>query len=160
MIAVADGARVIAVDPAPAARARALGLGAEHSVANGAEVVDITRGGARASIDAIGGTASLLASVECLRRRGRHVQIGLLGSETQVPAQIVSLAVARELEILGSHGMSARDYPAMLARVVAGELEPGRLVTRRIGLHEGARALSELGHAAIDGVTVIEPSRP
>ena len=87
------------------------------------------------------------------------MQVGLLGSETQVPAQVVSLAVARELEILGSHGMSARDYPAMLARIVAGELDPGRLVTRRIGLREGARALSELGDATVDGVTVIEPSR-
>jgi alcohol dehydrogenase len=88
------------------------------------------------------------------------VQVGLLGNEAQVPARVVSLAVARELEILGSHGMSARDYPAMLTRVVVGELDPGRLVTRRIGLCEGARALSDLADATIDGVTVIEPNRP
>jgi alcohol dehydrogenase len=160
MIAVAEGARVIAVDPAPEARGRALSLGAEHAVVHAGEVVEITRDGATASIDAIGGAASLLASVECLRRRGRHVQVGLLGHETQVPARVVSLAVARELEIVGSHGMSARDYPAMLARIVVGELDPGRLVTRRIGLREGARALSDLGDATIDGVTVIEPNRP
>jgi alcohol dehydrogenase len=160
MIAVAEGARVIAVDPAQAARARAVGLGAEHAIADAGPIVDLTRGGARASIDAIGGAASLLASVGCLRRRGRHVQVGLLGNETAVPAQAIGLAVARELEIVGSHGMSARDYPAMLARIVSGELDPGALVTRRIGLGEGATALSEVGGAAIDGVTVIEPSRP
>ena len=159
MIAVADGARVIAVDPSPQARARALDLGAEHAVADAGAVVELTRGGAAASIDAIGGSASLLASVESLRRRGRHVQVGLLGDETSVPAAVIGLAVARELEILGSHGMSARDYPAMLARIVTGELDPGRLVTRRVGLAEGAQALGELADAVVDGVTVIEPAR-
>lgn len=158
MIAVAEGARVVAVDPGPEARARALSLGAEHAVIDAGEVVGITGGGAAASIDAIGGAGSLLASVECLRRRGRHVQVGLLGDETHVPARVMSLTVARELEILGSHGMSASGYPAMLARIVVGELNPGRLVTRRIGLREGAKALSDLGHATIDGVTIIEPN--
>ena len=159
MIAVAAGARVVAVDPAPQARARALELGAEHAVADAGEVVDLTDGGARASIDAIGGAASLLASVAGLRRRGRHVQVGLLGADTEVSAQVIGLAVARELEIIGSHGMAARDYPAMLARVEAGELDPGRLVTRRLGLADGARALAELGRAAVDGVTVLDPRR-
>ena len=159
MIAVADGARVIAVDPSPQARARALDLGADHAVADAGAVVELTRGGAAASIDAIGGSTSLLASVESLRRRGRHVQVGLLGDETSVPAAVIGLAVARELEILGSHGMSSRDYPAMLARIVAGELDPGRLVTRRVGLAEGAQALGELADAVVDGVTVIEPAR-
>lgn len=159
MIAVAGGARVIAVDPALAARARALGLGAEHAVADATEVVAITGGGARASIDAIGGAASLLASVEGLRQRGRHVQVGLMGDETQVPARVIGLTLARELELLGSHGMSARGYPAMLARIVTGELDPGALVTRRVGLREGAIALGELGTAAVDGVTVLEPGR-
>jgi alcohol dehydrogenase len=160
MIARAEGAHVVAVDPAPAARARAVRLGADHAVADAREVIELTGGGARASIDAIGGADSLLASVECLRRRGRHVQVGLLGDATVVPAQVVTLAVARELEILGSHGMSARDYPAMLARIVSGELDPSRLVARRIGLSEAATVLSELGTATVDGVTVIEPSRP
>ena len=160
MVAVAEGARVIAVDPVPQARTRALDLGAAHAVADAGDVVDLTGGGARASVDAIGGAASLLASVECLRPRGRHVQVGLLGSETQLPARVVGLAVARELELLGSHGMSARDYPAMLARIAAGELDPGRLVSRRIGLGEGATALTAMGDAVVDGVTVIEPGRP
>jgi alcohol dehydrogenase len=159
MIAVAEGARVIAVDPVPEARDRALRLGAEHATADPREIIGLTGGGARISIDAIGGASSLLASVECLRRRGRHVQVGLLGGDTVVAAQVVTLAVARELEILGSHGMSARDYPAMLARIVSGELDPGRLVTRRIGLRQGAVALSALGEATVDGVTVIEPGR-
>jgi D-arabinose 1-dehydrogenase-like Zn-dependent alcohol dehydrogenase len=160
MIAVAEGARVVAVDPAPEALARALALGAEHALADARGIVDLTGGGARASIDAIGGADSLLASVECLRPRGRHVQVGLFGSDTTVPAQVIGLTVARELEIVGSHGMSARDYPAMLARIVAGELDPGRLVTRRIGLAEGAAALSRWGETTVDGVTVIEPGRP
>ena len=44
-----------------------------------------------------------------------------------------------ELDLLGSHGMAAADYPAMLAMIAAGDLEPQRLVERTVGLEE-ARA--------------------
>ena len=75
------------------------------------------------SLDAIGGAEPMLTAVSSLRRRGRHVQVGLLGDTATVPASIVSLAVARELELVGSHGMAAADYPALLAAVTSGELD-------------------------------------
>ncbi|MGN6610085.1 MAG: alcohol dehydrogenase catalytic domain-containing protein [Jatrophihabitans sp.] len=159
MIAVAGGARVIAVDPSAAARERALALGAEQALPDATAVAELTDGGTAASIDAIGGADSLLASVRSLRRRGRHVQVGLLGGDHVVAAEVIGLAVSRELELLGSHGMSALDYPAMLARIVTGELDPARLVAHRVGLAEGAAALARLGDATVDGITVIQPSR-
>jgi len=41
-------------------------------------VRDLTGGGAHASIDAIGSQAAMANSLACLRRRARHVQVGLL----------------------------------------------------------------------------------
>ena len=70
--------------------------------------------------------------MRCLRRRGRHVQVGLLpGGPVPLPMDLV---IARELEIYGSHGMAARDYPAMLRMVADGTLRPGLLVGEVIAL--------------------------
>jgi alcohol dehydrogenase len=49
-----------------------------------------------------------------------------------------------ELELYGSHGMAACDYPAMLAEISAGRLEPARLVHRVISLDEAPEALVNL----------------
>jgi alcohol dehydrogenase len=76
-----------------------------------------------------------------------------------VPAQVITQAIARELEIVGSHGMPAHDYPAMLERVSSGELDPARLVRRHIGLPDAAAELATLGDAQVDGITLIHPSR-
>jgi alcohol dehydrogenase len=163
MIAIAEGARVVAIDPSAAARDRAAGLGAEavldpSSVEVADAVRELTGGGAAVSLDAIGGVRSLVNSVGCLRTGGRHVQAGLMGAATDVPADVIALTLARELELLGSHGMAAHDYPAMLARVESGELTPGRLIRRRIGLTEAATELAALGTADVDGITLIEPA--
>ena len=63
----------------------------------------------------------------------------------------------RELELLGSHGMAAHAYPAMLALVEAGRLRPAELVTSRIGLEEAPRALVAMTDASPVGITVIRP---
>jgi alcohol dehydrogenase len=150
MIARSLGAHVVAIDPVAAARERAAALGA---VAMPEAVgTDFT-----VSIDAIGGADSLLASVRCLARRGRHVQVGLMGAATSIPAEVISLTVARELELIGSHGMSAQDYPAMLNQVTRGILDPGSLVRHTVGLEEACGLLAGLATAEVDGVTVIRP---
>jgi alcohol dehydrogenase len=123
-----------------------------------AAIRDLTGAGAAVSVDAIGGPGTLVNSVRCLAPRGRHVQVGLLGAATSVPAQVIGLAIARELEIVGSHGMPGRDYPALLGRVTSGELDPGRLVRRHIGLDAAATELAALGSAQVDGITTIHPS--
>ncbi|GAA0575557.1 zinc-dependent alcohol dehydrogenase family protein [Paractinoplanes ferrugineus] len=133
MIAVALGARVLAVDPSPAARAAAADLGAIAKT----EVL----GEADVAIDAYGSAETAMASVRSLRRGGRHVQVGLmLGADARAPLPW-DLVVAHELEILGSHGMAAADYPAMLDLVVAGKLNPRRLVGSTIPLAEAGDAL-------------------
>jgi alcohol dehydrogenase len=165
MIAAAAGARVLAVDPSPTARRRAAELGAEavldpRTADAATSIREVTVTGAAISLDAIGGVASLTASVDCLRPRGRHVQVGLMGAAQRVPATVISTAVARELALLGSHGMAATDYPAMLDRIAGGELDPSLLVRRSIGLAAAAAALPLVPHTEIDGITIIDPTRP
>ena len=159
MIGAALGARVLAVDVSAAARARARELGAEAAVEADAEgvadvIATITGGGAHVSIDALGSPALAADSVRCLRRRGRHVQVGLLpGGPVPLPMDLV---IARELEIYGSHGMAARDYPGMLRMVADGTLRPGLLVGEVITLGQVGRALAamdEPGSGA--GMTVV-----
>ncbi|MGZ5418282.1 MAG: alcohol dehydrogenase catalytic domain-containing protein [Nocardioides sp.] len=160
MIAVALGARVAAVDVSAAALDRAGELGAELLIAGGPEAADRiireTRGGAHVSLDAVGSPATAAASVGCLRPRGRHIQVGLLLGPDAAPPLPMDRVVAKELEIYGSHGMSARDYPGLLALVVSGALRPDLLVGRVIGLEEAGAALAAMSHpAATPGITVV-----
>jgi alcohol dehydrogenase len=170
MIAAADGARVVALDPSPAAREAARGCGAEvvldpldgagdgAATAVAARVAAATDGGAHVSLDALGSPATAVASVLGLRRRGRHVQVGLLLADAARPPLPMDRVVAWELEIYGSHGMAAHEYPAMLARIASGALRPDRLVGRRIPLDDAPAALAAMGTGeATAGMTVVEP---
>lgn len=163
MIGSALGARVIAVDITATAldRARALGAAAVVDASTDADpaatVHDITDGGAQVSLDALGSPETAVASVRCLRRRGRHVQVGLLFGSGATPPIPMDLVIARELEIYGSHGMAAHEYPRMLTLVADGTLRPERLVGRVIELAEAGAALADMGRAApTAGMTVIE----
>jgi alcohol dehydrogenase len=160
MVAAALGARVVAVDVSEPALRLAGELGAEHVVPGGPDavrrVVDLTGGGAQVSIDAVGSRDTAAASLACLRPRGRHVQVGLLLGEHSSPPLPMDLVVARELEIHGSHGMAARDYPAMLALITSGVLRPERLVGSVIGLDDAGAALAAMSRPATTaGVTVV-----
>lgn len=164
MIATALGARVVAVDRNPAALAVASLLGADHTVlADGAVVAsvvhEITGGGSHVAIDAVGSERTLTDAVMSLRRRGRHVQVGLLPSPSGLSAVPMARAIAWELDILGSHGMAAADYPAMLALIDDGTLRPQDLVARTVGLTQAAALLPGLADAAPAGMTMVDPRR-
>jgi len=111
------------------------------------------------SLDCFGSRATLAASVACLRPRGRHVQVGLLGGADARPAVDMGRVVGQELQLLGSHGMAASAYPEMLALVADGTLAPQRLLRDRIGLAQAPARLAALGEpgAGVGGVTVIRP---
>jgi D-arabinose 1-dehydrogenase-like Zn-dependent alcohol dehydrogenase len=162
LIGSALGARVIAVDVSRAALDRARELGAE-SIVDASEDVDaavavheITHGGAHVSIDAFGSSATALASIGSLRRRGRHVQVGLLHGAASTPPIAMDRVIAQELEIYGSHGMAAHEYPKMLALIADGTLRPGLLIGDVIGLEDAGEALAAMDRPpASAGITVI-----
>ncbi|MFF9685752.1 zinc-dependent alcohol dehydrogenase family protein [Streptomyces sp. NPDC014623] len=164
MIAVACGARVVAVDVSRRALELARAFGATACVdasahpagADGA-VRELTGGGAHLSLDALGSPVTCAASVRSLRRQGRHVQVGLLPSAAGDPVVPMARVIELELEILGSHGMAAHDYPPMMEMVRAGALRPDLLVTSTLTLDAAPAALAAMGAAPGAGVTIIEP---
>ncbi|HET8867039.1 MAG TPA: zinc-dependent alcohol dehydrogenase family protein [Agrococcus sp.] len=164
MIGRALGARVVAVDRNPSALELAAGLGADHTVlADGrdvpAAVAALTGGGSHVSADAVGSEQTASDAVLGLRRRGRHVQIGLLPPVDGHPRVPLSRVIAWELDVLGSHGMAARDYPGMLALIEQGVLEPQRLIERTVGLEEAGRLLPAFDRSTAAGITMIDPRR-
>ncbi|MBC7629921.1 zinc-dependent alcohol dehydrogenase family protein [Aeromicrobium sp.] len=164
MVAAARGARVIAVDVARSSLDLALSFGAEVALdASTTDVVqaivEVTSGGADVSIDALGSTTTMLGSLRCLRRRGRHLQVGLLAGDDDQPRVPMDLVTGSELIILGSHGMAAHSYPQMMAEVSGGMLRPELLVRDHITLDEAPQRLARLGEpgAGAGGVTIIRP---
>jgi alcohol dehydrogenase len=162
LIAAARGAQVVAVDVSERALAVASELGAAEVVRSNdaaATVHTLTDGGAHIAIDALGSAATCRAAIAALRPRGRHVQVGLMVEADAVPPIPMAQVIAKELEIYGSHGMAARDYPPMLAEIASGALRPQHLITGHIGLGELADALTTMGDHPPTGVTVADPAR-
>jgi alcohol dehydrogenase len=161
MIASAMGARVIAVDVTEEKLAFAKSFGADVLV-NGSTVKSVpkaikqaTDGGAHVSIDALGHTVTAFNSVSSLRKRGRHVQVGLMLGEHAKAAMPMDRIIAHELEIKGSHGMQAHRYDDMLRMIENGVLRPEKLVGGRITLDQAPKALAEMDKFPGTGITVI-----
>ncbi|MGF1560982.1 MAG: zinc-dependent alcohol dehydrogenase family protein [Geminicoccaceae bacterium] len=161
MIARAIGARTILVDIDPAKLALASQFGATHTLNARtvddvpAAIRDLTDGGADASFDALGARETCRNSILGLRRRGRHVQIGLLVGSEQDPPLPMDRVIGYELELYGTHGMAAHAYPQMLGLIAAGRLDPLALVSERLDLEAGARALMAMDSFAGHGIRVI-----
>jgi alcohol dehydrogenase len=160
MIAAAMGADVVAVDIDDAALDLAAQFGARHVVnARATDAVDavreLTGGGAHASIDAVGTAGTCIASIRSLRTQGRHIQVGLMLADDATPPVPMTLLHAREIELIGSHGMPAHAYPRLLAMVAAGRVDPGALVTTRLTLSEGAAHLMRMAEFPGSGMAVV-----
>ncbi|WP_225767276.1 zinc-dependent alcohol dehydrogenase family protein [Inquilinus sp. Marseille-Q2685] len=161
MIASALGANVVAVDLTDQKLdlARRLGAAATVNAGGSANVVheirDVTGGGAHVSVDALGHPATCMNSIRCLRRRGRHIQVGLMLDDHARPPVPMDRVIAYELEILGSHGMQAFRYRAMLDMIAAGTLAPQQLIGSRISLDEAAVALTQMDRFDGTGISVV-----
>lgn len=161
MIANAIGANVVAIDISEEALTLARQLGAVATVnaakvANVVEAVaEITQGGAHVSLDALGHPTTCFNSISNLRKRGKHIQVGLMLAENSTPAIPMSKVIANELEILGSHGMQAHRYDAMLAMIHSGKLAPEKLIGKRITLEQSIDALMNMDKFEGAGVTVV-----
>ena len=161
MIAKAVGARVVAVDRHRQALDAARAVGADQVVvADGSDVpaaVHELTGGCHVAVDAVGSERTCSDAVLSLRRRGRHVQIGLLPPVDGHPRVPMDRVIGWELDLLGSHGMAAADYPGMLRLIESGDLRPQDLVERVIDLPAAAGLLPEFDRAAVAGMTMIDP---
>lgn len=161
MIASALGANVVAVDIADDKLDFAKSIGAVETVnskkANTVEAIkEITNGGAHVSIDALGSPETCFNSISSLRKRGKHIQVGLMEAEHRQTLIPMDLVIARELEIAGSHGMQAHKYPEMLEMISSGKLQPQRLIGKTISLEESLEELVNMNNFTGTGVTVID----
>jgi len=162
MIASALGANTVAVDITADKLRFARSIGATATINASvvedivAGIVDVTSGGAHVSIDALGSPVTSFNSVACLRKRGRHVQVGLMPPEHRHAAVPMDRIIADELEILGSHGMQAERYGDMLKMIQAGKLQPEKLIGRTISLDEACDDLVRMDRFDEIGVRVID----
>lgn len=161
MIATALGANAIGIDLSEEKLELARQCGAvavinASTVADPVEAVrEITGGGAHVSIDALGHPMTCFNSIKNLRRRGRHVQVGLMLGPHAAPQIPMAQVIAHELEIYGSRGMQAWRYDAMLSMITAGRLDPARLISSTISLEEAVPALMEMDQTTLPGISVI-----
>ena len=161
MVGAAVGARVVAIDIDGGALEMATAAGAAATVVadpeNGRATVgavrDATGGGAHVSVDALGHAEVVANSVRCLRKQGRHVQAGLLAQRaTALPMATV---IMKELEVLGTKGMSARQYPELMALILDTGMDLGLLVGRTMSLDDLPEAFKTMEGFGGRGVAVV-----
>ncbi len=161
-IADALGADVVAVDLHDEKLEMAEEFGASATVNAtevddvAAEVRDVTDGGADVSVDALGIAETCRNSVDSLRLRGQHVQIGLTtkeeGGEVSLPTDEM---VRKELEFIGSYGMPPSQYDEIFRMVESGRLDPAGLVTKKVSLDELNDRLTAMTNFETRGIEVI-----
>jgi len=163
MIAAAFGARVIAVDIDNDKLEFAKSIGADIIInSNDANpiysILDTTGGGAHISIDALGHPDILVNSISSLRKRGKHIQVGIMESGRHLTPIPMDKVIGRELELIGSHGMQAHRYPEMLEMIRTGKLQPQKLIGKTVSLEESITELANMDNFTSTGVTVIKGS--
>lgn len=162
-IGKALGAKVIAVDVNDEKCEMAKRLGADHSINASRESVveiikDLSHGGVHVSTDALGHTETCLNSIHSLRKRGKHIQIGLMTDSHANPAIPIPLVIANELEILGSHGMQAHKYPEMFRLIQHRDIDLHSMITDVISMEQVPQQLSIMGNFTSTGVMVMSGS--
>ena len=164
MIANALGANVIGIDIGDDKLELAKQLGAVKTVNSSVvsdtveAVRDLTGGGVHVSIDALGHPATCYNSIANLRKRGKHVQVGLMVGDNKAPQIPMAQVIANELEILGSHGMQAHRYKAMWEMIKTGKLNPKQLLGKSITLEEAIPELMNMDKFDYTGITIIDPT--
>ena len=162
MIAAAAGANVVAVDIDEIKLSLASKVGATALINSKKadnvpeEIRKFTTRGAHVSIDALGSQETCFNSIACLRKRGKHIQVGLMTGDHKHPKIPMDRVVAHELEILGSHGMQAFRYSTVFEMIKSGKLKPELLVGRTISLDHVSDALINMNSFENTGVTVIK----
>jgi len=161
MIAAAFNAKPIAIDIDDEKLKFARSIGAVEAI-NAKNVPNVpyavrelTNGGATISVDALGSRETCRNSILSLRKQGKHIQLGLLAGKEADPPLPMSAVIANELEVIGSHGMQAHEYPSMLEMIRSGKIQPQKLLGKTVSLQEGINELMALNSFPGTGVTVI-----
>lgn len=146
-VARAMGARVIAVDIVEQKLDWAKKYGASDTI-NPKEVERvekeiriITHGGADVAFEAIGLPLTQKQAFASLRTGGRFVVVGFASEPMTLDS---GRLMFRELELVGSLGCRASDYPRVISLVEQGKLKVEEMVTARFSLDEVNQAFDLL----------------
>jgi D-arabinose 1-dehydrogenase-like Zn-dependent alcohol dehydrogenase len=141
-------APIIAVDPNPDARARALAVGADHALDPAAAAVDDevlrrTDGqGLDLAVDLVGANAVLAEAAGCLGRSGRLLMIGLSLDPIQLgPGVVFGLA---SQSLLGHLGYAKRHLDELVELVSHGRLDVSGSISDTMPLEDVARGVRQL----------------
>jgi len=161
-IGTALGGSVVAVDVRDDPLELAERVGADRTI-RADETADVpaavraaTDGGAHVSVDALGRAETCRNSVDCLRPRGRHVQLGLTTDAERGEVALPVDEITRwDVSVLGSRGMPPSRYDELLRLIRSGRLDPGELVTRRVGLEEVSDRLAAMTDYETRGIELV-----
>jgi alcohol dehydrogenase len=67
----------------------------------------------------------------------------------------MGMVIAKELQVMGSHGMQAHRYGAMLDLILTGRVQPQLLVEKTIALTAAPAVLAAMDSFRGTGITVI-----
>ncbi|WP_276270517.1 zinc-binding dehydrogenase [Haloarcula litorea] len=161
-VADALGARVVAVDLFEEKLDFARRLGADETVDADdtddvpAAVRALTDGGAHVAVDALGVEATCRNAIDCLRKRGQHVQIGLTtaaeGGEIPLPTDDI---VGKEIDLVGAIGMQPARYDEILRFVQDDAVDPGAVVSEHVTLDDTPATLAAMTDYETFGIPVI-----
>ncbi len=160
-IASGAGANVIAIDIDDEKLEFAKKMGANEVInakkvkSVSEQIIRLSGRGAQLSIDALGSQETCFNSISCLRKRGKHIQLGLTTADHKHPKIPMDKVVAHEIEILGSHGMQAFRYEAVFEMIKTGKVHPDSMLGKTISLEEAPEALINMDKFENLGVTVI-----
>jgi alcohol dehydrogenase len=164
LIAQALGARSIAVDIDADKLELARSVGAEVLInarthaGVAAQVIEATRGGADVSMDALGSSLTLNQALDSLRKRGRHVQVGLMVGEPGQAAVSMGKVIANELVLFGSHGIAASAYGDVFELIARKRVPLERILGPRLRLDDVPAQLEQMGNFGGVGIALVDPS--
>ncbi len=132
-------------------------MGADETIDNSesdavAKVLEMTGGGAAATIDFVGRPETSRFGVDCLRKGGVQVQVGLYGEKSQVPLPFFPLKM---ISMLGSYVGNLREMHELMELVKAGKVPPIPIEARP--LEAVNSALDDLTAGNVLGRVVLKP---
>jgi D-arabinose 1-dehydrogenase-like Zn-dependent alcohol dehydrogenase len=160
-IATAVGANVIGVDINDNNLNLAKEMGAVYTINSRntdpiEAIKELTKGGADVSVDALGISQTCVSAINSLRKKGRHLQIGVT---TKTEGGFISLPIdhmiINEIKLETTLGMPAHRFHSMLPLVANGRLNPGRMVTREVSLSEVNAIFEDMSNFATTGTFVV-----
>jgi D-arabinose 1-dehydrogenase-like Zn-dependent alcohol dehydrogenase len=140
---------IIAIDPNPAARERALAFGADHALDPDAvdvreEVLRLTDGrGLDLAVDLFGANSVLAQAESCLALAGRVVMVGLSSEPVRLGGPGVLFGVQSHA-LLGHMGYQKRHLEQVVRLVGAGRLDVSRSISDVLPLEEAAHGVERL----------------